>query len=435
MIGRVGGLVGTIGAALASAALAAGQAEARSFNYSVTGGVGATWHSDGRACARYGLCGVQGAFTLNSSEVQGGQQVIGPAGSLQLLLFEESAQSRVRQQLPRSAALLCDDADQPVGGDNIVVQVSRRGGKYAARLEGGVSSGRCEGPTEANFDAVRLPVRDEAWGLDLVGQTRFRAGPFDVDLTSTLRVRRARAQTQSVVEVGPSGSEHRPPPRVEFVQYRYRLVSARGNIIVTFGGDSAPACVPIGACDTYGRLTYSVSMTDGTLLVFYSREAHHLVSAPGALRDLRRGRLGLPFYLADDYSRSRVVGSVSTPGDEHCSASMTSPPGVISEGPLATPFSLDLGSSPYDEGPSEADPLRTWCPGPSVFDLPGGRLAGGRFPHRPDGVRRFTVSVLAGRAFGASSDGYRGRVRGALRFTFELERVQAGTESEEKVPF
>jgi hypothetical protein len=420
--------------ALAGAALAAVPADAQSINYSVTGGVGATWHSDRRACALYGLCGVQGAFTLNDSQPQGGDQALGPEGSQAVFLFDESSQSRVRQRLPDAAPLLCDDATPPAGGGSIVVEITRASGGYTAHLEGGVSSGRCEGPTEANFDAAPLRVRAEPWGLNLVGQTRFRAGPFDADLTSNLRIRREGGRAPGSVGVGPTGSGRARPPRLEFVQYSYRFVSAHGKIMVVFGGDHGPSCVAVGACGAYGRITYAVPKPDGTLVVFYSREVRKAVPGRTALRDLQHGRLGSPFFIADDHSRSRLVSSVITPGDERCTAAVTSAPGVISELSYGSPFSLTIGSQQYNGGASTGDPLRTWCPGPSILDTSNGVLATGRFPRRLEGIKRLIVRVSANRAFGALSDGYHGQLRGTLRFVFDLERAQAGTESAEKAP-
>lgn len=434
-------------AALLLAASAAGPAAAAASQPLTTtyvqlrGSLTVSWSGDpSDGCAAQGVCGVTGSLQMVPTSTSG-ESSSSPEPSLPPLeLTDEAAVARVVQTAAGgSTPAACADV-VPVDFD---LAVSSRDGTLRAtvnRIESFElpSSGRCAGPTQADMVALTLPARRLHDGYDLSGQATFRAGPFAVAVTSTVRALVSDRPPAGPATVLVAGAGSRvtvvaPPPGrselLENAQLTYRVTSIRGGLSQSFTALAAPLCEPLGACGTGGEL--SESFSGGGVFGFSgTRVVTRRVGKRAALADLAAGRLNLEALQQAASFPSTVRETLIEPGGTTCTDAASQPASLSGAGTRhGRTVTLSLSPSGLLQGPSGAvDPLRTRCPGPSRADVlgpQGGALATATLPASDLGRRRLTLTFQHPGAFqGSAYDGQRG---GSVVLTLRLTGTSGGT--------
>jgi hypothetical protein len=312
----------------------------------------------------------------------------------------------------------------------VTLGVVRRGGAGRRAVvdfpEQPPSSGRCAGPTASELDAISLPARllpgpREAY--DMSGQTTLHAGPYVVTVASTLRARRPASAPGGGPGLGIPPTFPRPSERlVEQVTIDYRVLRFSGALTTEFGGLSDPACLPLDACGASGSLRDAISSPGGSMSLEADRIVRRRVSGAAALRDLRAGRLKIPFVAPGAPIRGRLSATAAWSGGQTCRDRKISQELNLNGNARAAGVDLSLGTN----NPGE-DILRTHCPGPSSLDVlgPGDSIAAGTLPVRTLGKRLLHVTLGGnGRFLGPGYEGVRG---GAVSIDLRLLRLRAGT--------
>ncbi len=392
-----------------------------------TGSLTFSWRGDPTlGCAAAGVCGVSGTLEVIPESQAGG--VESPRQS-DIMIDDTDAVARVSD--PGSAAAAprtCVDL-VPV---SITLHVVRSGsaGRHAVIdfAEQSPSSGRCAGPTASKLGAISLPARRlpgprEAY--DMSGQARMHAGPYLVTVASTLRARRPASTPGGGVGSVIRGPPPSPRPRkrlVEQVTLNYRMQLISGALTTDFAGLPRPACLPLDACGTLGSLGDAISTADGSLQLEAERVVRHPISGAAALRDLRAGRLKIPFVAAGGQISGRLSATAAWSGGPTCRDEMRQ---QLNLNGKAKGTRLDLALQASNQG--AVDILRTHCPGPSTDDVlgPGGSIAAGTLAVRTLG-RHHLHLVLPGDGRFVGS-GYEGARRGGVSIDLRLLRLLAGT--------
>ena len=416
-------------AALFLVALPARAVADRSFT--TTGSITITWQGDpARGCAAAGLCGVQGALSLQSaggsSSTSGGP----PGGGIDVPI--ETLGTTVRVSDGPGAGNCIDSAGMPGGGDLLLVR--RAGGRQVGVIQAGLSSGRCAGPREQDLAGLALPVRRSGGKLptyDMRTSQSFAAGPFSGRLVSTLVVRSipnapgSGSVTSGSVPVAPAAHK----VFLEQVLLRYRLGSLPSALDVGFVGEPDPFCAALDSCGASGTLAFALPGLRQSFEVEASRQVNRRVDARQALADFRRGRLSLGGGVAQQAGAGGIADVTETyagSGGLRCQSTSESPdqPQLLVEprsartgGGVAVLLNDQIGS----------DLLRTYCPGPSVTDVFGSNSGVARASIGVSQLlaRHSAISLSAPGSFAGT--GYVGTRGGALRFSLTLEHVRAGT--------
>ncbi|MFZ1996234.1 MAG: hypothetical protein WAU75_19140 [Solirubrobacteraceae bacterium] len=419
-------------------------------NITLTGALTVAWTGDpAHGCARAGLCGVSGSLEM----VQGDQASSESGGGTPPLeLSDTNAVARVQTTAPDGAVSGCADL-VPV---DVFLDVRKTRDGPRATIDpsgaaGAPSSGRCAGPTATDISTMKLPARRlGSRGYDLSGQTSVAAGPFVVTAISTVRVHFTYGNHGGLGGLGGlsggfsggsftgEGSTHGRKPRPalqESAVARYRVTGVSGVLDTDFAGVASPLCDGLGVCGANGSLTQTIS-TLGTVTFAGTRLVSHPVGLPGALADLRRGRLLLFDSFGARPIHEKIAETLSQTGDGSCtdtsSLQLATPPFT---GPHHGVDELQLPAGDGDLGFGAADPFRTRCPGPSSADIIGARggpVAAATVTAGELGDRHLSIIFRPKAAF--SGPDYTGRRTGSVVVSMTLVRQSGGTRRVKRVP-
>ena len=394
----------------------------------VFGTLSAVWEGDpARGCAEAGVCSVTGSVVYKPGFV--GHVVLGEGGASAVTGGEPFAPALVRVRHGVTAAEgSCSDVVTQSFSPFLVTSTGRMAEVGFDFFE--LSAGRCAGPRgldlahalpRATFPFRRLESRARV--LDLSSRTRFAAGPFTGTVVSSVRIAFTRARPAAAGNAGEAFTEIRHERRAG-LHLRYRITGVSGELGTDFRGTSDAACVALGACGATGSSTYAITSAKGEVDLFATRLLRRGARPPPfrrVLRAVRHGNLGIEGFGGLTRGFATVTGRfASTYGT--CSNS------VVTEVPAidVTTKGQDLKLRLQGEG-SDADVVRTRCPGPNEEDVLGGHsIAHGAIPLRALGQRRLRVVVGSSGAF--DTDGYAGARRGRLVLTLTRVRAEIVTE-------
>jgi len=388
-----------------------------------------TWQGDpARGCAAEGLCGVEGAVTV---EAQGQVDATSFGRMTDINLFPETTTVRV---LDRESGASDECVDIPPAGPSELL-VGREGhGRLQARVEPPISSGRCAGPLAQDLAGVRLAVRSTGGrrpSFDLRGSQPFVAGPFSGTLVSTV-VFTPNASGLSETSSSSGSLFPRPSPRkalIERVTLHYRVSSQPGALETSFAGEPDPFCAALDSCGASGTLGLSLLSPQSQLVLSASRTVTARVGARRAIADLRRGRLRLG-GIAEVGIGTQVAETFSGGDGLTCQDSSS---GDQAQLLFAAPGSGGGVGVTLVEQPQTQSLLRTHCPGPTDADVFGSvnRGVASGAASLADLLRPQTVVSLTnpGAFTGVGYDGSRG---GAIGLSLVLVHVHGGTISTER---
>jgi hypothetical protein len=262
-----------------------------------------------------------------------------------------------------------------------------------------LSAGRCAGPTALDLVRALAPARLDLSRLsahairaNLSGRRRLTAGPYAVEVVSTLHARLSRPRrNRESTDSGSSGLGDFEGPDLQTVEIDYRIVRLTGHVRARFAGLPA-GCDLLDSCGLAGELDYAVNIRRGELTVFASRPRPARRSgAADFLRALRRGELGVEFSgELPDSARGRVTAGEVRDGAPVCddSTPVTAPDLRLSEAGrhLRIGLALDTG----------LDAFRTHCAGPSLAAITAGRSPASVAVRPADLLRRRVVLRLRG---------------------------------------
>jgi hypothetical protein len=411
--------------ALAACALAAPAAADESL--AASGSITYTWQaSPALGCAAVGLCGVQGALTMQSQRNTEATSL--GRGALDLGVF--GAPATVRVSGPNGDCV--DTPGAPFAGDLFASKVH---GRLLAHLQPPPSSGRCAGPREQDLADLTLPVRRSGGkhpSYDLRTSRSFVAGPFTGRLVSTVVLRPAPANgSSSSSSSGSYPGKPSPTVLIEQVTLRYRVSTLPGTLAMTFSGESDPFCSALASCGANGTLALSIGRWRRTIVVTAGRKVPRRVSARQAEADLLRGRLTVEFGgfppFASPFVATSTTETIQQADDTRCQAETASRQAQLFGGPpnpaARSVHTLELTLN----DPNDTGLLRTFCPGPNDTDVFGqrslvavGSLAPGQLLNRHNVLSLSSPGSFAG-------PGYVGTRSGSLPLALTLERVKAGT--------
>lgn len=419
--------VATIGAC-AAPALAAKRVQQTNEQLSVSGALVLSWQGDpARGCAAEGVCGEQGALVVTAPD--GGE--LTTSGGNSIANLNASATVRVQRYVAGSVVGECVDVPGTnFSGPEVILP---RSGESAQIEMGGLSSGRCAGPTPTDLGTLTVPVRRSGGPhptYDLHANEPFAAGPFSGTLTSTLVLSRGAGIGQSESFSGSSGSStpvasHRV--FIERVEVSYRATGLPSTLDIGFTGSQDPFCQMLDSCGASGSLALSPGGGATTVSLEASRDVPAPVSAARALRDFRNGLIFAAF-VGSPIAPLSLRETFTWPGGGECTdAAFTSGP-ILTIAPLArerrgAPISLALAT----EGQSEL--LRTHCPGPLSTDVFGqneyGAIATGSATRAALLAPRTTLTLSDGGSF--SGPGYSGNRGGGIELSLQRVSIKAGT--------
>jgi hypothetical protein len=419
---------------LGAAALATLALPAHAFadeSLSATGSITYTWQGDpAHGCAVAGLCGVRGELIVAP---QGDAGASAFRGTIDVPLFSPDLTVRVA-----GPGGTCVDVPAPFPGADLLV-TQRRRGRLLGRVEPGLSSGRCAGPTAQDLARLTLPVRRfgaRKPSYDLRTRRSFTAGPFTGTLVSTLVLRPSKGggggSSSSGSFTSPPASGPRHKILFERVALRYRMTSLPSTLTATFAGEPDPFCAALASCGATGLLELSLPRFARTFTVTARREVARRVSSRRAIADLRRGVLPLNAGPPIAFSAAPAVQVNETlrAGDgSSCQAASTS-----RQAQLMVESGLLAGSHHAVQvvlsDPDEMGIMRTYCAGPDDSDLFGrGTIVASTRLGREQLLRRSSVFALS-RSGSFAGPGYVGTLGGTLQFSLTLEHVRAGTVQE-----
>jgi hypothetical protein len=409
-------------------ALAAAPATADE-SLNATGSIIYTWQGDpSLGCAAVGVCGVQGALTIDA---QGDADALSLGPSTSINLFLSATTVRVRNGAGSSGD---ECVDVPAIAPANLVIARQAGGGLTARIDPTPSSGRCAGPLAQDLAGLRLPVGKTPGkrpSFDLRGSQPFVAGPFSGTLASTLVF--TPSSNGGSESTSSSGTSPGLPPRrkvlVEQVTLRYHVASLPGTLETSFAGEPDPFCAALDSCGATGTLSLSPAPADGTLTLTAVRVVRHRVSSRRTLADFKAGRLGRPVGSLFGRAGTAVVTETYAGGDGlRCQDSSSTD---VREEMFVGGGGAGRVEVTVNE-PQDAVLLRTHCPGPTDTDVFGNSavFVRGSISLRDLLERHSAVSLSNSGDF--SGVGYVGSRAGTIGLSLALQRVRAGTVQEER---
>jgi hypothetical protein len=412
------------------------------------GDVTITWHGDSaRGCAAAGVCGMSGSITFQPDLVD----VFGafrPDGRFYpgeaTILSSSPAVVRTRRDASGTPSVCLDLVD----AQGVALSPTEQpGGRYrfdistAHSFTGGLSSGRCTGPTAKQLETVfpsgllQASVKGHRSRLiDLTGRKSFTAGPFSGEVVSTVSARLWPYRYDDEGDDGSADSSPRPHTRtirLLSMDFEYRVASMAGSLMTTFNGSAQPFCVPFDSCGVSGTSSYSTTIKDGDLVVGGLRKLRRGEKATrrSAMRELRAGKLGVSGdSVLPEGALARIVSTIRYPDGTSCAdpEETTQLSGLgVAYGRTVARFVL--GTADYDRGTL----LRSDCQGPLDDDVLGSDtpLATGSVPVTALGAKSLDVDLSAAGRF--SSGGYTGTRSGTMALHlvrksvhFRIERVK-----------
>jgi hypothetical protein len=284
---------------------------------------------------------------------------------------------------------------------------------------GPLTAGQCAGPLidDVTRALPSVPVRlrelaRRGTRVSLSGRFQFHSGPLSGTVISTLRFKSRGAKDEGGERFFPEGRSNRH--RTLFVELKYRIVRAQGEIRSDFRAIDAPICELRDACGTHGSDVYSLAQEGGSVDVFGATRAHsrHAPALRRAIRLIAHDR-GLDGFGFGGRS-SRLLTSVFVrPGGERCTDRLR---------PRHTYVVLGARKRLRVEVFGDPPSLRGRCPGPTEEQsLHGSRLASARYPLGRLARRSFELVLRADRGFKGGA--FRGRQTAHVEF--ELRRTRA----------
>jgi hypothetical protein len=427
----VGALCGAILLSLAAAPVA--EAAGGPTEYAPKGTLDYVWTGDpARGCAAAGVCGVTGSLQVEMD----GSGIYGVSPGSLIDLSDPNSVARVAY--PSNDGGNTRTCVEPEPYDMTFALRPRSGPKTEAvpefELDGGLpSAGDCAGPTAAQMIGLRLPARAiGVRGYDLSGDESFGAGPFEVNVSSTMQALFAPEEAADV-----ESARRAPEPRRELEAYAdvdYRMTGLHGHFSIPFAGTQPPGCEPVSSCGASGALTMALRGRDQALSFSGSQIVKHRIGSTAALAGLRSGSVP----GSDGYGPLTLTGSVTgtfiAPGVDSCTNTVMGVPDELSSIFAARRDVLSFYAGPGAEPPlGLEDPLRTECPGPSSPEMLGnGALATGAIPLAELGARRLQVVLRSGGAFTSAT--YTGSRSGSITFTLIRTAEHGGTRSIRAIP-
>ena len=373
---------------------------------SATGGITVTWRGDpARGCAEQGVCDMRGSVVLDPTVDQGTSTSSGPGDYLPLVSVDlEPGIVRVVRGPASDPLGVCVDV---LGGASfsLVPETERRGRTVVLTPSVGfgesvLSAGRCAGPTVSDLaePLPKLKLPRSAFGkplqrFDYTARRTLGAGPFTVEIDSTMKVavrrRQVRGEPDSVIR--------EPSERVRFrrrtvLEARYAVEQAGPPMTTSFSGLAGRGCEVLDACGVSGTTTVGLAPGQEGRLDIVALGPASLARGGRvgpALAALAAGRMTVESVGGSEALRGRVDAEVRR---ENSSAVCRDgrvidlPPAELSVG--RTKSRLTLGGESYGSDPGL---LRTRCPGPSGRS--SGAVASGTFPTRNLAGTQLTVPL------------------------------------------